>query len=132
MIVAWTERNVLNRVIGTLVLLGREIDGIRILEVPGRRSGRLRRTPVKVLELDSGRYVVSLHGQSGWTRNLRHNPRARLLVGRKIEAVLAIELTDDEKTPVVEAYRVVATRSETRRRLARPAAEVPVFRLDLS
>lgn len=74
MIVAWTERNVLNRVIGTLVLLGRETDGIRILEVPGCRSGRLRRTPVKVLELDSGRYVVSLHGQSGWTRNLRHSP----------------------------------------------------------
>jgi len=128
MIAAWTERNILNRIMRILVLLGRDIDGIRVLEVAGRRNGRLRRTPLKVLELDGGWYVVSLHGQSEWTRNLRHSPQARILFGRKTEHVHATELTDDEKTPVIQAYLDAATRGETQRRLARPAAEIPVFR----
>jgi deazaflavin-dependent oxidoreductase (nitroreductase family) len=129
-IAAWTERNVINRLIGILVLLGRDIDGIRLLEVEGRRSGRTARTPLKVLELKTGRYVVSLHGQSEWTRNLRHTHEARIVFGRKVEEVHATEITGDAKNPVIDAYRRAASRDETRRRLARPSADVPIFRLD--
>jgi deazaflavin-dependent oxidoreductase (nitroreductase family) len=119
--------------------LGRDIDGIRVLEVRGRRTAKRRQTPVKVLELEGERYLVSLHGSCGWVRNLRAGQTARL--GRDVEDVVAIELPDDQKRPVIRAYLAAASRDETRRRLAwaaddaaedearRRAADVPVFRL---
>ena len=123
------------------VRLGREIDGIRELEVIGRRSGKARRTPVKVLQIDGERYVVSLSGSSGWVCNLRERGTARLRIGRHLEGVVATELRDVQKPPIVRAYLEGATRPGTRRQLAwaaqgapeadvqRGAASVPVFRL---
>lgn len=111
------------------VRLGREIDGVRELEVRGRRTGRARRTPVKVLEVDGERYVVSLNGSSSWVCNLRARPAARLRFGRHVESIVATEVADAGKPPVVRAYREAATRPETRRRLAGAAEDVPVFRV---
>jgi hypothetical protein len=96
---------------------------------------------VKVLHVGGDRYVVSLTGESGWVRNLRARPSARLRFGRAVEDVVATELADGEKRPVVRAYFDAAGRAETRARLAwaadgagdedarRGAAGVPVFRL---
>jgi len=127
---SWAERNVVNRAVRVGVRLGREIDGVRELEVRGRRTGKLRRTPLKVLHVDGERYLVSLSGESGWVRNLRAQPHARLRFGRGVEDVVAIGLADGEKPPVVRAYLEAASRAETRDRLARAAGEqVPVFRL---
>ncbi len=126
----WIERNIVNRGMRTLVLLGRDIDGVRILEVKGRRTGRPRRAPVKLLEVDSERYVVSLRGESDWVRNLRQDPRAHILFGRESVAVNAVELPPNQRSPIVQAYLAAATRNETRRALAQDLAELPVFRLD--
>ena len=136
----WAERHLVNRAVRIGVRLGREIDGVRELEVRGRRSGKPRRTPVKVLEVDGERYLVSLNGDSGWVCNLRARKTARLRFGRRVEEIAATELADPEKPPIVRAYLAGATRPETRRRLAwaaedrpeadahRGAAAVPVFR----
>jgi deazaflavin-dependent oxidoreductase (nitroreductase family) len=127
---AWVERHVVNRAVRIGVWLGRDIDGVRTLETTGRRTGRRRRTPVKVLELGDGRYVVSLHGESSWASNLRREPRARILFGRAAETVTAIELPPAERSPVIQAYLAAATREETRTALAQGIADLPVFRLD--
>jgi deazaflavin-dependent oxidoreductase (nitroreductase family) len=79
--------------------LGLDIDGVRELEVVGRRSGKPRRTPVKVLVADDERYLVSLYGNSAWARNLRASRRARLRLGRRVESVVATELSDNEERP---------------------------------
>ncbi len=138
---SWAERHLVNRAVRVGVRLGREIDGVRELEVRGRRTGRPRRTPVKVLEVDGERYLVSLSGSSGWVCNLRARKAARLRFGRRVEDVVATEVADPDKRPVVRAYLLAATRSETRRRLEwagkgipeaearRGAAGMPVFRL---
>jgi deazaflavin-dependent oxidoreductase (nitroreductase family) len=119
--------------------LGRDIDGLQELEVRGRRTGKPRRTPVKVLEVDGERYVVSLSGRSGWVCNLRERRTARLRFGRRVEEIVAVEIPDGDKLPVVRTYLVAATRPETRRRLEwagegvpeaevrRKAANFPVF-----
>ena len=127
---AWVERHLVNRAVRIGVWLGRDIDGVHTLETTGRSTGRPRRTPVKLLELDTGRYVVSLRGESGWVRNLRQDPRARILFGRRAERVTAIELPADQRSPVVQTYLASAMREETRTALAREVAELPVFRLD--
>ena len=91
---------------------------------------------MKVLEVDGERYVVSLNGASGWVCNLRERETARLRFGRRVDDVVATEIPDAEKPPIVRAYLRAATRPETRRRLARAmpeagpgAASLPVFRL---
>ncbi len=126
---SWTELHLVNRSVRLGVRLGREIDGVRELEAVGRHSGKRRRTPVKVIHLDGKRYIVSLSGPSGWVCNLRARPEATLRFGRAVDEVLAIELGDGEKAPVIRAYRDSATREETRRLLSRGPASVPVFRL---
>jgi deazaflavin-dependent oxidoreductase (nitroreductase family) len=140
-VASWAERNVVNRAVRLGTRLGRDIDGVRELEVRGRRTGKLRRTPVKVLEVDGERYLVSLTGNSGWVHNLRAQPAARLRFGRDVEELVATELADDAKRVVARAYLAAASRDGTRKQLAwaadggsaedarRAAMSVPVFRL---
>jgi deazaflavin-dependent oxidoreductase (nitroreductase family) len=138
---SWAERNLVNRSVRLGTRLGRDIDGVRELEVQGRRTGKSRRTPVKVLEVEGERYLLSLSGNSGWVNNLRAQGSARLRFGRDVEIVVPSELADDEKRPIVQAYLAGADRAQTRARLAwaadgaseqdarRGATTVPVFRL---
>lgn len=138
---SWAERHLVNRAVLIGTRLGRDIDGIRELEVVGRRSGKARRTPVKVLEVDGERYVLSLNGASAWVCNVRERKRARLRIGRRVEDVVATEVPEADKPRIARAYLQAASRPETRRRLAwaaegapetdvrRGAANVPVFRL---
>ena len=97
-------RHVVNPAVAGLTRLGVSVAGSRILEVPGRRSAEPRRTPVNLLTLDGGRYLVSPRGHSQWVRNLRAAGRGRLLVGRRAEPFGAVELDDDEKVEVLRAY----------------------------
>ncbi len=138
---SWAELHLVNRAVSIGVRLGCDIDGIHELEVRGRRTGKPRRTPVKVLEVDGERYLVSLNGSSDWVRNLRSHKTARLRMGRRVEEVVATEIPAAKKPPIVRAYLMGATRAETTRRLGwagehasqaevrRGAAEVPVFRV---
>lgn len=127
---AWVERHLVNRAVRVGVWLGRDIDGVQTLETTGRRTGRSRRTPVKLLELETGRYVVSLRGESSWVRNLRQEPRARVLFGRSAETVTAIELPPDQRSPVIQTYLATARHEQTRTALAQGVSELPVFRLN--
>lgn len=73
-----------------------------VLESVGRRSGRLRRTPLLYLE-DDGRYVVvaSNGGASwepAWLLNLRANPTAYVRIGRDgAQPVAATEVSGAER-----------------------------------
>lgn len=61
-----------------------------ILTTRGRRSGRLRYTPLEYRRHGSKFYVVSVGGRSAhWVRNLREYPYATLKVGRRAYSVRA-------------------------------------------
>lgn len=100
----WFTENVFNRVVAGLTRAGVSVAGSRVLEVAGRTSGEPRRTPVNLLTLDGGRYLVAPRGHTQWVRNLRVAGRGRLLVGRRAEAFTAAELSDDDKVAVLRAY----------------------------
>jgi deazaflavin-dependent oxidoreductase (nitroreductase family) len=100
----WLTRNIYNRAVAGLTRAGVSVAGSRVLEVQGRKSGEWRRTPVNVLTLDGVRYLVSPRGHSQWVRNIRVSGRARLVLGRKTEAIAVTELADDEKVPLLRAY----------------------------
>ena len=101
----WFTRNVMNRLVARLTRMGVSVWGSRVLEVRGRRRGEARQVPVNVLSLDGHRYLVSARGEGEWVRNVRAaDGRLDLLLGRRREAVVAVEVPDAEKVPVLRAY----------------------------
>jgi deazaflavin-dependent oxidoreductase (nitroreductase family) len=98
-------RQVLNRLVLRLTRLGVSVWGSRVLEVPGRRSGLPRRVPVNLLAHDGRDYLVSARGHGEWVRNVRANGgRLDLLLGRRRERRVAVELADADKPEVLRAY----------------------------
>jgi deazaflavin-dependent oxidoreductase (nitroreductase family) len=100
----WFTRNLFNRAVAGFTRLGISIAGSRVLEVPGRKSGKPRRTPVNLLAFDGNRYLVAPRGQTQWVRNLRAAGRGNLLLGRRREPFRAIEVPDAEKEPMLREY----------------------------
>ena len=100
----WFTKNVFNRVVATLTRMGVSVAGSRVLEVPGRKSGEPRRTPVNLLSLDGQRYLVAPRGHTQWVRNLRASGSGRLLLGRRAEAFTAVEVEDADKPGILRAY----------------------------
>jgi deazaflavin-dependent oxidoreductase (nitroreductase family) len=111
----WFTKNVFNRIVALMTRLGLSVWGSRVLEVPGRRTGEPRRTPVNLLTLGGERYLVAPRGNTQWVRNLRVSGRGRLLLGRRSEEFAATEVPDSERAPILRAY------------LKRWKAEVGVF-----
>ncbi|HEY2653647.1 MAG TPA: nitroreductase family deazaflavin-dependent oxidoreductase [Solirubrobacteraceae bacterium] len=111
----WFTTNVFNRIVAVLTRAGISVWGSRVLEVPGRKTGEPRRTPVNLLNLGGTRYLVAPRGHTQWVRNLRASGHGKLWLGKRAEPFTATELPDDEKPPVLRAY------------LKRWKAEVGVF-----
>jgi deazaflavin-dependent oxidoreductase (nitroreductase family) len=130
---SWTERQLTTPLLRLLAgRLGLDVDGIRLLEVRGRHSATWYTTPVKVLPHGGQRYLISLHGPSDWVRNLRVHPHARLRLGRDVQQVTALELPDELRAPVLDAYLAATRRRITRQLLAGTgtrAQDHPVFQL---
>ena len=100
----WFTKNVFNRAVAVLTRAGISVMGSRVLEVPGRKTGEPRRTPVNLLEFEGARYLVAPRGHTQWVRNLRASGGGRLWLGRRSEPFTATELPDDAKTPLLRAY----------------------------
>jgi len=100
----WFTKNVFNRIVAALTRMGVSIAGSRVLEVPGRKSGEPRRTPVNLMEFEGHRYLVAPRGHTHWVRNLRASGSGRLLVGRRAEDFSAVELLDADKGPLLREY----------------------------
>lgn len=100
----WFTRHVVNRGIAALTRCGVSVWGSRVLEVRGRRSGELRTTPVNVLTVDGRRYLVAPRGTTQWVRNVRAAGTCTLRLGRRSEAVRAVELADEAKAAVLRPY----------------------------
>jgi len=91
------------------------------LEVPGRRSGVIRRTVLVRVACGSGQYLVALAGESDWVRNVRA-AGGQVVIGRRHrQAVTLAELPDDQRAPIIHAYLMRAGRSAGSRAVAREA-----------
>lgn len=105
-----------NAAVRGLTRLGLSVWGSRVLEVPGRRTGVTRQTPVNLLVVDGRDYLVAPRGETEWVRNVRANGgRLTLVLGRRRTGYLATEVPVTDRVPLLRAY------------LRRWAAEVGVF-----
>jgi deazaflavin-dependent oxidoreductase (nitroreductase family) len=100
----WFTKNVFNAIVAALTRLGVSVAGSRVLEVPGRKTGEPRRTPVNLMTFEGQRYLVAPRGHTQWVRNMRVSGGGRLFVGRRAEEFSAVELEDSEKPPLLRAY----------------------------
>lgn len=93
-----------NKLVGVLVGLGLGPRDIVLLEVPGRKTGRIYATPVDVLDLDGRRYLVAPRGSTAWVRNAEAAGAVALRRGRRRETCRVRPLSRDEKPAVLKAY----------------------------
>jgi deazaflavin-dependent oxidoreductase (nitroreductase family) len=100
----WFTKNVFNPMVAAFTRLGLSLWGSRILEVPGRKTGEPRRTPVNLMTFEDGRYLVAPRGHTQWVRNLRVSGSGKLHVGRRTEDFTAVELEDAAKPDLLRTY----------------------------
>jgi len=95
---------IFNRTFGFLVGLGIGPAHIHLLEVRGRKSGRLYRTPVDLLKLNGKQYLVAPRGQTQWVRNAEAAGEIILKRGSTRQQFRLRAIPDAEKPPILKAY----------------------------
>src|SRR5580698_3009283 len=113
-----------NRVYGFLVGLGLGFSYNYLLQVKGRKSGKLYSTPVDLLNLNSKRYLVAPRGRTQWVRNAEAAGEITLKKGSKRQKYGLRPLSDVEKLPVLKAY-LDGFKKEVQRYFPVPAGSPP-------
>jgi hypothetical protein len=75
-----------------------------VLVLPGRKTGKLRHTPVSVLDLDGHRYLLAGWPGADWAANARAAGVGILTVGKRNERVRLVELSPTDAEPVLRAW----------------------------
>ncbi len=129
-----------NRAIIALNRLGVSFGTWSILSIPGRKTGKMRSTPVSVLHVNGQRYVVTGF-ETQWVKNARKEGRGMLARGRRSEQVVLVELPVEERSPIlrefprqvphgVRYFEKLLNLPGDPEALAAAAPRCPVFRLD--
>ena len=80
---------VFNRAFGFVVGLGLGFSYNYLLQVRGRKSGKLYSTPINLLELGGKRFLVAPRGRTQWVRNAEAAGEVTLKEGKNEAAVSA-------------------------------------------
>src|ERR1700739_1491994 len=72
-----------NRAFGFLVGLGIGPSYMQLLQVRGRKSGRVYSSPVNLLQSDGKQYLVAPRGRTQWVRNAEATGEISLRRGRQ-------------------------------------------------
>ena len=93
-----------NRIMQTLLRFGIAPKSIYLLTVQGRKSGKPHSTPVRLVEEDGNRWLVSPYGEVNWVRNARAAGQVTLTRGRQSETVSIVEIEPAESAPVLMKF----------------------------
>jgi sirohydrochlorin ferrochelatase len=96
--------HLLNQALGALVRLGIGPSHMRVLEVPGRKSGKRHSMPVDLLSEAGRLYLVAPRGYTHWVRNAEVSETITLRRGTRAERYRLRALGDEEKPPILKAY----------------------------
>jgi len=70
-----------NRLFGAMVGLGLGLPHNYLLQVRGRKSGKLYSAPIDLLQADGKKFLVCPRGRSQWVRNAEASGRVTLKKG---------------------------------------------------
>jgi deazaflavin-dependent oxidoreductase (nitroreductase family) len=93
-----------NRTFGFLIGLGLGPSHIYLLQVRGRKTGKLFSTPVDLLELRGKRYLVAPRGRTQWVRNAEAAGEIALKKGSTLQKFRLRSIPDAEKPQILKAY----------------------------
>ena len=93
-----------NRAFGFLLKLGIGLAHNYLLEVRGRKTGKVYSTPVNVLEYKGKKYLVAPRGYTQWVRNVETSGEASLMQRAERTKVRLRTVADEEKPEILKAY----------------------------
>lgn len=99
---AWLKP--MNKVMMAMQKLGLVAGPVRVLTVPGRKSGQPRSTPATPFTLDGDMYVVGGYPKADWVLNARAAGTGTVTRGRHSQRVRFVELTAEQARPVLRAF----------------------------
>jgi deazaflavin-dependent oxidoreductase (nitroreductase family) len=99
-----TMERMFNRVFGFVIGLGWGFSYNYVLQVRGRKSGKIYSTPIDLLEVDGKRFLVAPRGHTQWVRNAEAAGGVTLKKGSKRQEFGLRALTDQEKPEILKAY----------------------------
>jgi len=95
---------VFNRVFGFLVGIGVAFPHKYLLQVRGRKSGKLYSTPVNLLECKGKRFLVAPRGRTQWVRNAEAAGEITLKKGSTRLKFSLRPVAEAEKPEILKAY----------------------------
>lgn len=95
---------VFNRVFGIAVGLGLGFSYNYLLQVRGRKSGKIYSTPIDLLELGGKSFLVAPRGRTQWVRNAEAAGEVTLKKGSLRQRYRLRALSDQEKPEILKAY----------------------------
>jgi deazaflavin-dependent oxidoreductase (nitroreductase family) len=87
-----------------LISLGIGPKQVVVLEVPGRRSGVIRRNALVMATHDGNNYLVALAGESEWVRNVRAADGQVVIGRRQRRTARLVEIPQAERPSIIRAY----------------------------
>ncbi len=93
-----------NGLVGALVRVGLGPSYGFLLEVRGRKSGKLYSAPVFVLDRDRHRFLVAPRGDTQWARNAEAAGQVTLRRGAKVEIFDVKVVPPTERAPLLADY----------------------------
>jgi deazaflavin-dependent oxidoreductase (nitroreductase family) len=93
-----------NRIFGFLVGLGLGFSYNYLLEVRGRKSGKLYSTPINLVELNGKKYLVAPRGRTQWVRNAEAAGKVTLKKGSKRQQFHLRPIPETDRPQILKAY----------------------------
>src|SRR6266436_1726103 len=93
-----------NRFFGFVVGLGWGFSYNYLLQVRGRKSGKIYSTPIDLLDMDGKRFLVAGRGRTQWVRNAEVAGEVTLKKGSQRQRFRLRALSDEEKPEILKAY----------------------------
>lgn len=115
---------VFNRAWGFLVGIGLGFSYNYLLQVCGRKSGKLYSTPIDLLQLNGKRFLVAPRGRTQWVRNAEASGEVTLKKGSMRQVFTLRPLLEEEKLAVLKAY-LEQFKTEVQRYFPVPAGSAP-------
>ena len=93
-----------NRTFGFLAGLGLAPNFIYLLEVRGRKSGKIYRSPVNLMEIAGKKVLVAPRGRTQWVRNAEASNEISLKRASYRQSFSLKSIHDSEKPPILKEY----------------------------
>jgi deazaflavin-dependent oxidoreductase (nitroreductase family) len=95
---------IFNRAFGFFVGLGLGFSYNYLLQVRGRKTGKLYSTPINLLQLNGKSYLVAPRGRTQWVRNAEAAGEVTLKKGSTRRKFRLRSIADAEKPRILKAY----------------------------